>query len=94
MSMMALLPMSMSNAGQERTGNSFLDANKHQNVFQPKLTLDKLGNPIVSWKESDGNFENIYVKRWTGKEWILLGTFPDFSDSRFDYLPSFSLDQF
>ena len=53
---------------------TFLDANTNQNAFNPSLALDSAGNPVVSWSESDGISENIYVKRWNGSSWVNVGS--------------------
>ena len=33
-------------------------------AFKPTLTLDKSGQPMVAWHESDGTASNIYVYRY------------------------------
>lgn len=32
------------------------------------------GNPVIAWSESDGSSKNIYVRRWTGTNWVDLGS--------------------
>lgn len=39
----------------------------------PSLQLDAAGNPIVAFGESDGLARNLYVKRWNGSAWELVG---------------------
>jgi hypothetical protein len=41
-------------------------------IISQKITVDYLGHPIVTW-ESDAVLDNIYVKRWNGTEWKLIG---------------------
>jgi hypothetical protein len=31
------------------------------------------GNPVIAWSESDGSSKNIYVRRWTGTNWVDFG---------------------
>jgi hypothetical protein len=44
--------------------------------FKPSLVLDKSGSPIISWTESDGTSNNIYIKRFNGTSWSLIGENP------------------
>ncbi|NNB84594.1 Ig-like domain-containing protein [Corallococcus exiguus] len=37
------------------------------------LKLDLEGQPIIAWTESDGVARNVYVARWTGTAWSILG---------------------
>ncbi|MFP2901563.1 Ig-like domain-containing protein, partial [Corallococcus sp. 4LFB] len=37
------------------------------------LKLDLENQPVIAWTESDGVARNVYVARWTGAEWTLLG---------------------
>jgi hypothetical protein len=55
-------------------GNTYLnvDPNKYSNA--PILASDAKGNPVISWGESDETSSNVYVKRWTGSNWVQLGT--------------------
>ncbi|PTL82598.1 Ig-like domain-containing protein [Vitiosangium sp. GDMCC 1.1324] len=32
------------------------------------------GNPVIAWSESNGATKNIYVRRWTGTNWVDLGS--------------------
>jgi len=51
-----------------------LDINLSQQAYDPSLALDASGNPVVAWHENTpGQFDNIYVKRWDGANWVLLG---------------------
>ena len=40
------------------------------------LVLDKTDNPIVVWTEGDKISYNLYVKRWDGSRWVMLGSGP------------------
>jgi hypothetical protein len=55
-------------------GSSFtqLDIVPGNQANTPSIALDAAGNPWVTWKESD----NIYVKKWNGSQWVLVGTGP------------------
>nr|WP_328701062.1 Ig-like domain-containing protein [Corallococcus silvisoli] len=37
------------------------------------LKMDRNDQPVIAWTESDGVAKNIYVARWTGTEWLMLG---------------------
>ncbi|MBZ4333145.1 Ig-like domain-containing protein [Corallococcus sp. AS-1-12] len=37
------------------------------------LKLDLEDQPVIAWTESDGTARNVYVSRWTGTSWIILG---------------------
>ncbi|QAT84043.1 hypothetical protein EJ065_2464 [Corallococcus coralloides] len=37
------------------------------------LKLDHDDRPILAWAESDGSSKNIYVSRWNGESWFMLG---------------------
>ncbi len=41
--------------------------------FKPSLALDASGNPVVAFQEDDGSVNNIYVSRWKGSAWQLVG---------------------
>jgi hypothetical protein len=71
---------------------SFLDANTNLNVYDPSLALDSSGNPVVSWSESDGTTDNIYVKHWNGTSWTQLGTTLDVNTNQYARNPSLALD--
>lgn len=42
-------------------------------AFAPSLALDGAGNPTVAWHESDGTNQKIYVRRWNGSDWVVVG---------------------
>ncbi|WP_158626629.1 Ig-like domain-containing protein [Corallococcus interemptor] len=37
------------------------------------LKLDHNDRPILAWVESDGTNKNVYVSRWSGETWTMLG---------------------
>ncbi len=71
---------------------TFLDVNTDKWARNPSLALDSSGNPVVSWYESDGTYDNIYVKQWNGRSWVLVGSNPlDTSLNNDAFSPSLSL---
>ncbi len=41
----------------------------------PSITIDKSGYPILAWSsETYANNNEIYIRRWTGGEWVEIGT--------------------
>lgn len=75
-------------------GGSFLDINTSQAAANPSVTLDSSGNPVVTWSESDGASFNIYVKRWSGNAWNLVGSgFLDVNIDKDASKPSLALDK-
>jgi hypothetical protein len=69
-------------------GNA-LDINLSHNAYEPDLSLDASGKPVVTWSESDGN---VYVKRWSGTGWVKLGGPLDGVLTDFSVFPSLALD--
>lgn len=41
--------------------------------FGPVACLDKTDRPIVAWSAFDGTAHNVYVRRWSGTTWELIG---------------------
>ncbi|RKH48596.1 hypothetical protein D7Y23_19720 [Corallococcus sp. AB050B] len=37
------------------------------------LKMDRNDQPVLAWAESDGSSKNVYVARWTGAAWSMLG---------------------
>ncbi|RKH48597.1 hypothetical protein D7Y23_19725 [Corallococcus sp. AB050B] len=37
------------------------------------LKMDHDDRPVLAWAESDGSSKNIYVSRWNGDAWLMLG---------------------
>ena len=58
------------------------------------LAVDSAGNPVVAWSEWDGQLsKDIYVKRWNGTAWQLVGTtFLDVNVGQDAFSPSLTLD--
>jgi hypothetical protein len=80
-------------SGWTLVGNGFLDVNTNRDVFDPSLVLDSSGNPAVAWEESDSTSNNLYVKRWNGTAWVLVGAGPlDVNLNQDAFLPSLALD--
>ena len=77
-------------------GPGKLDVNDSGNVdrasFAPSVALTSSGNPVVAWSESDGTSRNIYVKRWDGSSWALVGGILDANTNKDAYAPSLTLD--
>jgi hypothetical protein len=72
---------------------TILDVNASQNASTPSLVLlDTANNPMVSWSESDGVSDNIYVKKWNGTSWVQLGTILDANTNQNANTPSLALD--
>lgn len=64
-------------------GDGALDINLNQNTGYTALATDSSGNPVIVWEESDGTSVNIYVKKWNGDAWDLIGdTFVDANENQ------------
>jgi hypothetical protein len=50
---------------------SAVDGATHAENVSMKVGTD--GNPVIAWSESDGTSKNIYVRRWTGTNWVGFG---------------------
>ncbi len=50
------------------------------------------GIPVIAYSASDGTFNNISVKRWTGSSWVQLGGFLDVNTKGNANDPSLALD--
>jgi len=72
---------------------SELNISSSQDAESPSLALDASGNPVVAWHENTpGQFDNIYVKRWDGTDWVPLGNALDISEPQPAERPSLALD--
>jgi hypothetical protein len=71
------------------------DNNFDTDGIEPFLALDSLGNPVVSWSEVSGidGVRRLYMWRWTGAYWQVLGTFIIAGDTRNPSLALDSLDR-
>jgi hypothetical protein len=69
-----------------------LDVNPAQNAISHSLALDSANRPVVAFFENDGTSFNIYVKRWDGTNWVLLGGALDVNLGEQAYDPSLALD--
>ncbi len=54
----------------------FLDVAAGHSPIAPAIALDGSGNPFVTWYESNEQAWKLYVKRWTGTAWTLVGPGP------------------
>jgi hypothetical protein len=64
--------------GQWRPLGRHLDVKRPKAAYRPSLAVDQLGRPVVAWHESAGASilsppYDVYVKRWDGSAWVLLG---------------------
>jgi Bacterial Ig-like domain/Bacterial Ig domain len=65
----------------ESLGTASLNVDAGMGAYEPSLAVDASGRPVVAW--SEGNAVNVtppnlvYVKRWNGTEWQLLGGTPN-----------------
>jgi hypothetical protein len=57
-------------------GTGPLNINAGFSTLSSSLVLDKSNNPVVAWIEGDKISFNLYVKRWNGSAWVMLGTGP------------------
>ncbi|MEC9373161.1 MAG: hypothetical protein VYC34_04925, partial [Planctomycetota bacterium] len=40
---------------------------------RPSVTVDDTGAPIIAWTEQNGTTSDIFVARWDGAAWVILG---------------------
>jgi hypothetical protein len=69
-----------------------LDANVDQKAILPAIAINSSGQPIVTWVESDGTTDNVYVKRWNGNAWVQYGTTLDFDLTNNVFYPAIAID--
>jgi hypothetical protein len=41
---------------------------------RPTLDLRSDNNPVVAWQEWNGSNDDVFVKRWTGSQWVQITT--------------------
>ncbi|THF85543.1 hypothetical protein E7T09_16460 [Deinococcus sp. KSM4-11] len=58
-------------------------------LASPRLVLDAGSRPVVAWMEDQGGQDTLYVSRWTGRQWLLLG---GAVSQGFSSAPSLALD--
>lgn len=69
-----------------------LDLDASKGTRYPSIAVDLSGNPVIAWQEHDGTSFNIYVKKWNGTTWVLLGGTLDFDTSKVTAFPSIALN--
>jgi hypothetical protein len=57
-------------------GTAPLNVVNVDSAYAPRIALDGAGNPLVTWTESAGLKNTIYVKRWRDNKWSLFGPNP------------------
>ena len=60
-------------------------------TFAPTVQLDVTGQPVVAWLEDRGGADTLYVKRWTGSSWTLLGDALNVDPKQFADRPSLTV---
>jgi hypothetical protein len=56
---------------------SILDVKETYDADMPSITMGTNNNPVIAWSEgSTLPGYKLYVKRWTGQKWVLVGTNP------------------
>lgn len=73
-------------------GTQPLDLTLAHDAISRSIALDKSGNPVVAFEESDGTQRNVYVKAWNGTAWTQLGGALDVSLSVDASIPALALD--
>ncbi len=61
-------------------GPTSIDINGHNEHSAPSLQIDSLNRPVVAWTEYGYTPSAVYVKRWDGQRWNLIGNTPATSD--------------
>ncbi len=49
-------------------------SNNRGGSYSPSVALDGSGNPVVAWADNTSEYGKIYVKRYSGSEWVDVGT--------------------
>jgi hypothetical protein len=79
--------------GWDFVGSTFLNVKPNPSASSPSLALDSSGNPTVAWDEYDGTSTHVYVKKYNGTGWSLVGsTYLDVKPGEGAYSPSLALD--
>jgi hypothetical protein len=78
--------------GWQFLGTNPLDVNASEYAGESRVAVDIRGNPVVSWVETAGTSINIYVKRWTGSNWVQLGGALNVSAFEEGRQPSLAID--
>lgn len=60
-------------------------------ALSPAIDLRSDNNPVITWQEKEGSSFDIYVKRWTGSSWVLVGNEVDRNIARHARRPSIVL---
>jgi hypothetical protein len=55
-------------------GDTYIDVAPDKAVGAPSIVNDSKGNPIVAWTEDGDDVTHVFVKRWNGSSWALVGT--------------------
>ncbi|MGY2894917.1 hypothetical protein ACVWZX_002937 [Deinococcus sp. UYEF24] len=64
----------------------------HTYTFAPQLAVGREG-PVVAWLEDVGGVDNLFVKRWTGRAWVSLGTSLNLAQGDLAERPNLALDE-
>jgi Bacterial Ig-like domain/Bacterial Ig domain len=64
-------------SGWKTIGDTSLNLNVNMEFGSYSLALDSSENPVMAWVEVNTNLlDSIYVKKWTGSEWVSVGSGP------------------
>ncbi len=81
----------------QTVGNQAINLDQTKEAKDPTLALDSSGNPFVAWVENTNDpanpVKNVFVKRWTGASWVLVGAGTVNQDAtKAAYTPALTLD--
>ncbi len=81
----------------QTVGNNAVNIDLDKEATNPALSLDSSGNPFVAWVEIGNDpanpVKNVFVKRWTGASWVLVGAGTVNQDAtKAAYTPALALD--
>jgi Bacterial Ig-like domain len=54
-------------------GGATINQDAGADASGPSLALDSSSQPVVAWAENKTGSPNVFVKRWTGSSWVLIG---------------------